>query len=89
MRSNKIAIVLLFLAGCASGPSGDSTQTARESSDPRASLYKRKCISCHNLVNPVDHSDEEWVKIIDDHTRKFSLDEKTKIRLVDYLTGNN
>jgi len=83
------AIVLFFLSGCAAKPSGDNTSSARESNDPRAALYKRKCISCHNLVDPTEHQDEEGIQIIDAHTKRINLDEKDKIRLVDYLIENN
>jgi hypothetical protein len=83
-----MGIVILLLTGCASGPSVNNN-AARDAVDPRAALYKRKCISCHSPVNPSDHSDEEWPEILEDHQDRLNLSVEDKARLIEYLTENN
>jgi cytochrome c5 len=84
-----IATALLLLTGCAARQSGEDTTAARETTDPRAALYKRKCIACHNLVLPTDHDDDQWIDILKEHQNRIHLSENDRIRLIEYVTESN
>ena len=90
MRFVKIAIVVLSLAGCASGPVGESSETASQTEQAALSLYKAKCRNCHNLIEPSDHSATEWPEIMAAHrVKRVRLSDAEADRIVDYLKGGN
>lgn len=89
MKITRFAIVLILLAGCAARQSVEETGAARETNDPRAALYRQKCISCHALIPPTKHTDEEWGKILEAHRERVNFGDEDKARLFEYLTENN
>jgi hypothetical protein len=89
VKITRFAIVLILLTGCAARQSGDESKAARETTDPRAALYRAKCISCHALIPPTDNNDDEWVEILEAHRKRLHLEEGDRTRLIEYLTDNN
>jgi len=49
-------------------------------------LYRSKCSSCHNIIEPNRHDEETWHKYVEEYGRKMTVDEKRLVLqyLVDY-----
>lgn len=48
------------------------------------SLYKKKCVTCHNLYNPDKYSKSDWIKNVNKMSSRANLngvDKKTIINL--------
>ena len=80
MKTSLLGIFILLLTGCASGPPASSNNAARDTVDPRAALYKRKCIACHTPIDPTEHSDKEWQEIMTKHQDRLKLSDDDRSR---------
>ena len=49
-------------------------------------LYRSKCSSCHNIIEPNRHKEETWQGYIEEYGKKMTVDEKRLVLqyLVDY-----
>ncbi len=50
-------------------------------------LYRSKCSSCHNVIEPHRFEKERWREYIEKYGRKMVSDEKRM--LLDYLAGSD
>ena len=39
-------------------------------------LYRSKCSSCHNIIEPNLHDKETWQKYVEEYGKKMTIDEK-------------
>ncbi len=39
-------------------------------------LYRSKCSSCHNIIEPGRHNNETWKKYVDEYGEKMTIEEK-------------
>ena len=39
-------------------------------------LYRAKCSSCHRVIEPVEHGEEEWRQYVDKYGKKMTDEEK-------------
>lgn len=77
-----ILSIILLLVGCAGSlDKGPWTQGQR--------LYRAKCRSCHKLINPKKHSDEEWKVFVEKYSEKSNLTESERRQILQYLLENN
>jgi len=49
--------------------------------------YKTSCGKCHELVNPADFSQKEWIPIMRSMARKAKLDESQKANVTAYVNS--
>lgn len=82
-------MVLLLAAGCTGRQTAGEGGDTQSGSDYGATLYKRKCASCHSLVSPTDKTDEEWPEIVADHESRIRLSEGEHELIVNFLTQQN
>ena len=50
-------------------------------------LYRAKCSSCHNIIEPDRHDRQTWDKYVDEYGRKMTIEEKQLV--LDYLAGSD
>ncbi|MHC4535356.1 MAG: hypothetical protein ACYS6K_15505 [Planctomycetota bacterium] len=50
-------------------------------------LYRAKCSSCHNIIEPSCHNNETWQKYVDEYGRKITIEEKQLV--LEYLAGSD
>ena len=50
-------------------------------------LYRAKCSSCHNIIEPGRHNNETWQKYVDEYGRKMTIEEKQLV--LQYLVGSD
>jgi cytochrome c5 len=43
---------------------------------PGEMLYRAKCLSCHSVIAPGDHDEEEWRLYVDKYGKKMTDEEK-------------
>ena len=48
-------------------------------------LYRAKCSSCHNLIEPDSHDIQTWRLYVDKYGKKMTEQEKRSV--LDYLSG--
>ena len=39
-------------------------------------LYRSKCSSCHNIIEPNRHDKETWQKYVEEYGKKMTIEEK-------------
>jgi len=50
-------------------------------------LYRAKCSSCHNIIEPSRHDRQTWQKYVDEYGRKMTIEEKRLV--LQYLVGSD
>jgi hypothetical protein len=50
-------------------------------------MYRTKCSSCHNIIEPGRHDRRTWGKYVDGYGRKMTIEEKRLV--LQYLTGSD
>jgi hypothetical protein len=48
-------------------------------------LYRAKCSSCHNIIEPRCHDEETWHKYVEEYGKKMTAREKRLV--LQYLVG--
>ena len=48
-------------------------------------LYRAKCSSCHNIIEPSRHGKETWEIYVDEYGKKMTIEEKRAV--LQYLVG--
>lgn len=54
--------------------------------DPGTVLYRKKCSSCHNLIEPCRFDEATWRLYVEKYGQKLTVEEKQ--RLVYYLASS-
>ena len=52
-------------------------------------IYENSCAKCHELPNPKDYNDEQWVGIVNAMSPKAGLNAKQSELVYDYITFHN
>jgi hypothetical protein len=50
-------------------------------------LYRAKCSSCHNIIEPNCHNRQTWYKYVDEYGKKMTIEEKRLV--LQYLVGSD
>jgi cytochrome c5 len=50
-------------------------------------LYRAKCSSCHNIIEPNRYNNETWQKYVDEYGKKMTIEEKQLV--LQYLAGSD
>ena len=69
--------ILILIHGCQS--------MAVQMSDGEK-LYRSKCSSCHNIIEPKQHDEETWQKYVYEYGKKMTSEEKQLV--LQYLGGS-
>ena len=48
-------------------------------------LYRAKCSSCHSVISPGDHDEENWRMYVGKYGKKMTEEEKRIV--IEFLTG--
>ena len=78
-------LVVLLLAGGLGCESGGQLHSNRMS--PGEKLYRARCASCHRLIGPKSHTNDEWVGYVEQYGKKLSVEEKAL--MLAYLQATN
>jgi hypothetical protein len=81
--STIIALWLLFIIiGCAASVSNKPMTEGER-------LYRARCRSCHNLIDPKKYSDGQWEIFVKKYGEISNLTENESKLILEYLTENN
>jgi len=86
-----VVIVVSIIYACAPAlyiPDRNNTATGSSLTELQAGrkLYINKCGSCHSLVLPEKHTQEQWPMLVDKMETKSKISPEEKKLILNYLT---
>jgi hypothetical protein len=76
-------LVSVYLVSCSA-----STKLNPEISDNER-MFRSKCISCHSLPDVKSRTDEQWIKLIEEHKSRVKISQNTISLILNFLQNNN
>jgi len=85
MTSKKLLLSLFGAVGLLTLIYGCQSMVFQMSDGER--LYRAKCSSCHNIIEPSRHDRQTWQEYVDEYGRKITIEDKQLI--LQYLVGSD